>query len=217
MKGKVFIFVVSVLLGAASIAGSTDLGTFGATYPIVEKDLLEQFQEIIAHTDWAKKQEEVQKKTRNYIENYKPHDLVSLPVATKDDSFTVDMTWTLPMDIPDGKGGVIYPKGFTFNPLAHVYYQRTLVFLDVSDKRQVDWLAASPFLKKIDAKILLTGGNYYEFVKKYKRQVFYANRKIIERLGIRAVPAVAVQQGTKMVVYEYDPEKVRAVKKGDKS
>jgi len=26
------------------------------------------------------------------------------------------MTYTTEIDVPDGKGGVLYPKGYTFNP-----------------------------------------------------------------------------------------------------
>jgi len=217
MKEKVLVILGLLLAGVATAAYSADLGTFGATYPIVEQDVMDRIQDYIAKQDWARKQEELRKKARNHIENYQPQGLKSLPVVTKDDSYSVDMTWTLPVDISDGKGGIIYPKGFTFNPLEHVYYTRTLVFIDASDKRQVDWLAASPFLKKVDARILLTGGSYYEFMKKYKRHVFYANRRIIDRLGIRAVPAVAVQQGTKMVVHEYAPNRAGQTKKGAKS
>lgn len=216
MKNRIMILFTLTLMGMAMSVSAADLGTVGATYPIAERDLLEKIQDFIKKTDWTQKQATIRNKAVNYIENYHPKDLKDLPVATRNDSFSVDMTWTLPQDIPDGKGGLIYPKGFTFNPLAHVYYMNTLVFIDASDKRQVDWLAASPFLKKADAKILLTGGSYYDIMKKYKRAMFYANRQIVDRLGLRAVPSVVVQQGTKMVVYEYAPEISQQASKGGK-
>lgn len=209
MKKTVLIAVALALALVSAPCDAVELGTVGATYPIAEKDLMERFKEVIAGLDKDKLIKEIQEKGKKQILEYRPRDLLTLPAATKDDSFSVDMTWTLPFDIPDGKGGLIYPKGFTFNPLNHVYYTRTLVFIDASDKRQVDWLLASPFSKKLSARIMLTGGSYYDFIRKHRRHVFYAPRSVVERLRLRYVPAVAVQQGTKMVVYEYDPEKPR--------
>jgi conjugal transfer pilus assembly protein TraW len=51
--------------------------------------------------------------------------------------------------------------------------------------------------------LLITDGSYWEVKKKLKTMVYYANRKIIDRMGIKAVPSVAVQNKTELEVREY--------------
>lgn len=214
MRNKVIALVAMIFLQVGNVH-AVNLGKVGATYPIIERDMLQVIKETLNEIDTKKFTEEVREKGKKYIMNYRPPGLVSLPTTERDDSFSVDMTWTLPFDIPDGKGGIIYPKGFTFNPLEYTYLPSTLVFIDVSDQRQVNWFMQSPYVKKIDAKILLTGGDYYHFMRKIKRPVFYADDRIIKRLQIRSVPSVAVQQGKLMAIYEFAPES-RKSKRGSK-
>ncbi len=43
------------------------------------------------------------------------------------------MTFTLGNDIPDGKGGVLYPKGYAFNPSNYLSLTSLLVVIDSDD------------------------------------------------------------------------------------
>ena len=56
--------------------------------------------------------------------------------ARKERTFLVDMTYTLDRDIADEKGNVVYPKGYTFNPLDYITYPGTLVILDGNSPTQ---------------------------------------------------------------------------------
>jgi len=57
--------------------------------------------------------------------------------------------------------------------------------------------------------LLITDGSYVNVRKKLNAlAVYYANKEIIGRMGIKAVPSVAVQKGTELEVREY------ALKKG---
>lgn len=214
MKKTIIMAAILVAFNPA-MSQAANLGKVGATYPIAERDMVEVIKETVASMDTKKFGEKMREKARKGIETYRPPGLVSLPVAERDDSFSVDMSWTLPFDIPDGKGGIIYPKGFTFNPLEYTYLPSTLVFLDVSDQRQVEWFLRSQYVKKVNAKILLTGGDYMNFMKRIRRPVFYADSRFIRRLQLRHVPSVAVQQGKVMAVYEFAPvTKARKTKGG---
>ena len=112
-----------------------ELGRFGAVYPIVEPDALEEIRAKAARVDW-KKVFNKEKMTRG-IREYQPRDLVKLPAARHARTFLADMSHTLDMDIPDGKGGILYPRGYTFNPLDYVNLTRTLVIINGNDQKQV--------------------------------------------------------------------------------
>lgn len=195
MKG---VIVMATLLLVATSADARNLGTVGATYQIAERDALAEIEQRAKSIDWSKV---VKRKT---IEGYDgPPDRVHLPRAARDRRFPVDMTWTLAADIPDGKGGVLYPQGYTFNPLDYVTFTKTLVVIDGNDPAQVKWFATSEYKGRIDVMLLLTEGPYRTLGKKLDVPLFYADSAIIERLRLSAVPSVVSQEGKVMLVNEF--------------
>ena len=181
-----------IFLALVSSAQARHLGTFGATYPIVEKDALEEIRDKAKSTNWERafSREMWEKK----LKAYRPSELKSLPRAERENVFTIDLTYTLDFDIPDGKGGVLYPKGYTFNPLDYVSFPNTLVFIDGSDPIQVGWLISSEYSTDGSAMILITAGSYYDLFTRLKRPVFYADARIVEKFRLSAVPAVVHQK-----------------------
>ena len=190
------VIVITLLLGTASVQAKV-LGTYGMTYQISEKDALSEIETRAGQVDWNKVLD------KRKVENYQgPPDRMSLPRARRNRSFLVDMTYTTEIDIPDGKGGILYPKGYTFNPLDYVTYPKTLVVINGSDPDQVKWLALSEYDKRLDVTLLLTEGNFKTVAKKVSRPVFYADRKIIERLKLQALPSIIRQKGRLLEVTE---------------
>ena len=190
-----FVAIMAVLV--ASAANARELGTVEATYAIAEKDARVEIEQKAKSIDWSK----VIK--RKPIEEYNgPEDRMSLPRAARDRSFPVDMTYTLQIDIPDGKGGILYPKGYTFNPLDYISFAKTLVVINGNDQEQVKWFAASEFRGRVDVMLLLTEGHYGRLEKKLDVPLFYADSQIVERLHLVAVPSVVKQEGKEMVVRE---------------
>ena len=190
------VIVIALLLGTASVHAKV-LGTYGITYQISEKDALAEIEARARQVDWSKVLD------KKKVENYQgPPDRMSLPRAKRNRSFLVDMTYTTEIDVPDGKGGILYPKGYTFNPLDYVTYPKTLVVINGTDPEQVKWLAGSEYDKRLDVTLLLTEGNFKTVAKKVSRPVFYADRKIIERLKLKAVPSIIRQKGRLMEVTE---------------
>jgi hypothetical protein len=76
---------------------------------------------------------------------YQPASLHQLPRARVSRRFAVDMTFTLEQELRDEEGRVLYPKGYTFNPLEYVSLSGGLVVIDGSDAEQVAWFKASPY------------------------------------------------------------------------
>lgn len=185
------------LMVCVSSAQAKELGTFGMTYWIAERDALAEIEERAKQVDWHKVLD------KRKVENFQgPPDRVRLPRAKRNRSFPVDMTYTTEIDVPDGKGGILYPKGYTFNPLDYVTYPKTLVVIDGTDPEQVKWFATSEYDKRIDVTLLLTGGSFGAVSKRISRPLFYADRKIVERLKLQAVPSVVRQKGRIMEVTE---------------
>lgn len=191
-----------ILLGQTGVVYAKNLGVVGATYHIVEKDALKEIEDKAKQVNWGEafSRKEMEKR----IKVYKPKNLKPLVRAEKDRTFTVDMTYTLQYDIPDGKGGILYPKGYTFNPLDYIDFPKTLVVLNGADIEQVSWFKNSEYYKDYRVMLLITDGPYYELSRELERPVFYLNEAIVNRFQLRAVPSVIKQEGRLMEVSEVD-------------
>ncbi|MDF1556552.1 MAG: hypothetical protein P1P84_26075, partial [Deferrisomatales bacterium] len=121
----------------------------------------------------------------------------------------VDMTYTLEVDLPDGKGGVLYPKGFTFNPLEYVFYPNVLVVLDGDDAEQMAWFQESALARDPRVRVLLSGGGWSEVGAQLRRPVFYLTAPIRQRFQLEAVPTVVWQAGKTMEAREIDVAKTQ--------
>lgn len=193
---RIGLAAIGLMVCALSVQAK-DIGTFGMTYRIAERDALAEIEERARQVDWRKVLD------KRKVENFQgPPDRVRLPRTKRNRSFPVDMTYTTEIDVPDGKGGILYPKGYTFNPLDYVTYPKTLVVIDGTDPELVKWFAASEYDKRLDVMLLLTEGSFGSVSKKISRPLFYADRKIVERLKLQAVPSVVRQKGRAMEVLE---------------
>jgi len=206
------LFAVFAVLFSASLAfsGVVNLGKFGAVYPIEERDALEELAEAASKVDWAKIFDP--QKFAERVKNFRPPNLKKVPRAARERVRLVDLTWTLPFDIPKVNEhgeivGVLYPQGYTFSPLDYVTYPGILVILDGEDHLQLAWFERSSYFDDPKVRLLITQGSWYELSEKYKRPVFYAASILLDRLKIERVPSVVRQKGRYMEVREVDVEK----------
>ena len=198
---KTVLLSVLFFLLLVQAAVCADLGDVGATYPIAERDALAEIEERAGAVNWGRAFDP--KRMSERIKDYRPEGMDVLPTAKKDRVFQVNMNWILDFDIPDGRGGILYPRGFSFNPLEYVFLPNVLVLIDGSNARQVEWFKVSPYAKDYRVMLLLCGGSYTRDMGKLKRPAFYADARIVKRFQLKAVPAVIVQKGTVMEVREY--------------
>lgn len=207
MKRILMLTTVIMVLGMNAEVLAKDLGKYGATYPVVEQDAIAQLKKAIAKYDWEK----FKRKQKEKIKNFMPKDLVDLPAAGENKVFHVDMTYTLKEDIAGTDGKVIYPKGYQYNPMEYVFMRRIIVFINGRDEKQIQWYKQSPYPADMRTMLLITDGSYLDIRKKlHTSTVYYANREIIERMGIKALPSVAVQKGTQLEVREYSLKKEKS-------
>lgn len=195
---KTFLPVLILCLFVVGQVRAKTLGTVGRVYAIAEPDALVEIEERARDVDWTS----ILNKEKP--EDFRPTTLVRLPRVRHERSFLVDMTYTLDFDVPDGRGGLLYPKGFRFNPLDYVPFNQTLVVVDGDDPIQRAWLQASPLVNEANTVILLSQGAFSQISTSLGRAVFYADRRIIERFNLRAVPSVITRRDRLMEVKEIE-------------
>ena len=188
-------FFVPAFLNAAII----DLGTHGHSYKIEEPDALNEIRHKAAKTDWSKVFDK--EKLGPKIKNFKL-DSRKLPRTKQDRTFSVDMTYRLERDIPDGKGGILYPAGYSFNPLDYMDLNNIIVVIDATDREQIEWYKKSNHAQDYRTMLLITDGNYFDLMEELDTSVYYATIKIIDRFNLQNVPAVVSQAGKYIQVEE---------------
>jgi len=199
-KHSAIIFAVMVFFsGSYSLAAVHQLGTFGRTYAIAERNAIEELKERAAAVDWS--QVFNPEKMGDTIKKYKP-DVLNLPPVQESQVRLVDISYRLDINIPDGKGGILYPAGYTFNPLEYTRYTKTIVVINGDDPKQVDWFLGTDHARSFHTMVLLSDGSYYELAKKFERPVYYATSQIVNRLQLRAVPSVVRQSGNFLEIEE---------------
>ena len=176
------------------LAAHTRLESVGRTYPIVEQDITKELQQKATTIDLDA--------LFNTHNRYQPANLHPLPQAASDRVFTVDLTHTLDHDIKDSRGNLLYPQGFSFNPLQYAGLSGGMVVIDGSDPQQVEWFKGSPYFQNHRAILLLSGGYAAEVKQELKRPVYYLTHDIAARLQLKAAPSVVVEQDNKLTVRE---------------
>ncbi|MHB1350300.1 MAG: hypothetical protein ACYCYR_10555 [Desulfobulbaceae bacterium] len=189
--------LITLLVTDPLHAAIRELETEGETYPVIEPDILKELKQHAVNTDRFR--EEMLKS----ISEYQPTGAHQLPRAAEARTFTVDMTYTVNEKITDGDGRVLYPKGYTFNPLKYVTLPGGLVVLDGDDPDQVEWFRTSPYYADHRMKLLLSNGRAADLIEKLQRPVFYLTDDIARRLQLSAVPSLVIQQGQEMEVHEF--------------
>lgn len=192
------------MLFIATHCHSQDLGVLGKRYPFAEEDyyevLMAQVRDAEAKGVLAQKLEEQKKKVRDYIE--RPQG-ITLPVASQSMVHYVDPTYQLEQDILDDKGNVLYPQGFTFNPLHYMSWDKRFCMIDADVEAQIVWAEKTCTLVGRD-RIVLVNGAFLATQKLLQRQIYFDQYgKISSRFHVRYLPSLAVQEGDLIRVEAY--------------
>ncbi|ADD67357.1 putative cytoplasmic protein [Denitrovibrio acetiphilus DSM 12809] len=191
-----------------------DLGTFGTTYGIAEKDIITEIEKRASETDWQRKFEAEKDRLRKEAGMAS----MSLPPADKDRSYYVDMTYTLDKDIPkvDTTGkiiGVLYSKGFTYNPLDYADITETYVILNGKREAELQWFSKY-YKDDYRAYPLITEGDAFEVAEKLGRGVFKLDSQFRERFSIENTVSVIYEDFSRKMM-RVDVIKVKDEKNSD--
>ena len=188
-----------------------DFGIRGHTYGIIEQPFLEMIDERLQKIDMSKEQEKMTAIVRDRVNN--PKAVEGIKPATKARVFHFDPTYTLEEDAVLPCGKILHKAGTTVNPLEHMELNRRMFFIDAREKSQVKWLKtklANPLPAKdepIEDRIILIGGSPFklkeELGEKHENKVYFDQHgELVGKFGIKASPAVVVQDGLQLKIEE---------------
>jgi len=156
------------------------------TYPIVEPDLLQEIEKAVSKVN----PENIIQDLRQKLHNYRPPFLVYLPPAEKSYQYEVDMTYELEFDIPkvNERGeivGVLYPKGYKFNPLKYLKYPPPTLIV-FNPKRKTELLFVKHIKDKYERKkLLIVKGDVRKVIEALNEPVYYLHKLIVEKLRLK--------------------------------
>ena len=182
-----------------------DLGIVGPVYPIAEPNLLEAILSKLREADatgaLARLQRDAQANVTRAIEE--PAVVAALTKTTKPRSFYYDPSIVVPYAITDQEGKVIVAPGTRVNPLDTLSLSKRLLFIDARDVAQLGRAQAILEQHQGKVKLILTGGSYLDLMRRWKRPVYYDQQgQLVEKLGIRHVPALVSQEGKRLRIDE---------------
>jgi conjugal transfer pilus assembly protein TraW len=197
------------------IATATDFGVAGQTFKVVEEPFLQMLKKRLDNIDIEKQQEKIQARVKDKVEN--PTPVKGISPATKERIFYFDPTYTLDKDaiLPCGK--ILHRSGTKVNPLQHMDLNRRMFFIDGRNKQQITWLKeqlenplpALPYAEaqQIEDRVILVGGSVFalkeELGEQHADKVYFDQYgELTTKFGIKASPAVLVQEGLRLKIKE---------------
>jgi len=199
--------------GKSTIAQSTiGRSTIGRTWSIAEPDAL------------AEIEAKASRLPPNMAEKFGPRAKWSamrsaaLSVASATRIRSVIPFYTLDTEIRLPDGTLLYPKGFTFNPLVYVALPQRLV---VVHSRDLAWAMTSArpsdfILVTADSSSGTSGAGVdaIDLSEKTGRAIYILEERVKERLGLTVAPVIITQKGQKLELSEFRlgrPAKKKAI------
>lgn len=179
-------------LGLSSAAQAAT-STIGRTWPIIEPDAMAEIEARAA------------RQPTNMAASFGPRanwtamKAVSLGVTRQARTRSVVPFYTLEFDIKLPDGTMLYPKGYSFNPLTYVSLPQRLV---VIHPRDLGWALRTA---RPSDFILLTGGDALALGERVGRPLFILEERVKDRLGLTVAPVIVAQTGQRLVLTEVPP------------
>jgi conjugal transfer pilus assembly protein TraW len=210
MNRKVsYILFLLIVIGSNNRTFAVDLEKRGMTFGVKEEGFVAMMIRKLKNLDLEKENEKMQALARNRVEN--PVAVDGIKPATKDRSFYYDPTYTLEEDVVLPCGKVLYKAGTKVNPLDHMDLERRIIFVDDRESKQINWLKEILNEKnkdvehnqKAEDRIILVGGSVLKVQEQIGEQVYFDQMgELTTKFGIKASPAIAVQEGKKLKIEE---------------
>lgn len=197
-----------ILLVWLILSGSTyakDLGVYGPTYLIVEKDAFEwivseRLPELQRSGEIDKMNAKLQENSRNRIENPRG---THLPDAKSVRIRYKSLVYTLPRDVKDAKGRVLFKKGVSVNPSDILpESNKTLLFIDGTSSKHINYAIREYETNKF-IKIVLVAGRPLELMRKHNITIFFdQHQRLVDRFDVQALPTKVYRKKSDLVIEE---------------
>lgn len=189
--------VAGALLAMLSLqAGAAELGTYGDTWDIRERNLIavlkDNLKEHFAGRSQADIERDMQKKAED--EAMRPPPVAGLTTARETHSRLFDPSFTVQRDIADQNGVVFAHKGQVVNPFDVIpVFDETLYFIDADDDRQIAWMKQQ-VPHTTTSRVILVNGNVRDSADALGSRVYFDQTgNITKKFGITQVPAEVKQ------------------------
>ncbi len=198
--------IVMTSICLAAIAGTALAATsqIGRTWPIAETDAMSEIESRATHVPDMRQ-------AYGPRSGWSAMKAAALGDAREDRQRTVVPFFTLDQEIKLPDGRVVYPRGFTFNPLAFVTLPQRLVVA-----RPVDLAWALRTARSSDFILMAAGkpgdADAITLSERHGRSIFILEERVKQRLGLTVAPVVVTQAGQKLVLNEYGPASRQAPK-----
>ena len=202
---KHHVAVTMILLATVSHCFAKDLGVLGEIYPIVEVDLLEWIQSRITDMQHNGEWDSVQKKMQQDALHYRdrPKSIGGVTRAIENKSWLYDPSIVLDHDIVTAEGALIAKAGTSVNPLKTISLSKALVFYNADDPEQAQWAEQEDKKRVGRIKLILINGSLLKEEKRLQKQIYFDQEgRLVSRFGIKHVPAIVEQEGTKCRITE---------------
>lgn len=171
-------------------AAVADPVRIGKTYAIQEEDALVEIERRAATVD-------LQAKSRDEVKQWALSQSVHLENATVDRRYRIDMSYTLETDVPNAQGEIVYPRGYTFNPLEYMQLPYRIGVIG-DGKAQLEWAR-----KQGEGVLwLASDADPWALATELGQPVYLYTPEVAKRLKVQAVPAILEQQGSELWAQE---------------
>lgn len=210
MRVRAGLLILVLACGSPGAADAKDLGTFGATFPVAEPDLLSV---LLARLKSAEASGRITALNRAFAARVKaklsrPPPVAGLTETRQPRSWLFDPSIRVPQDIADPSGRVFARAGDLINPLDRLPgFNRVLIFVDGDAPRQVGFaVKRAKRDPKARAYIVLTAGAPLELMRRTKTELYFDQGGTLTRhFGITQTPAVVERDGRALRISEVQP------------
>jgi len=192
---------VALAAALAAPVSAKDLGVRGATWPIVEPDLLSQIEGRLGEMErsgaLARFEAEARERARARIEA--PEPVAGIAPAREWRSWMFDPSIVVDRDIRDSGGTLVAAAGTRIDPFAFAPLTRDLLFIDGRRQAEVAWALK---LRR-PSKVVLLAGSPLALSRAHGRPFFFdQGGRIAARLGLRATPSLVTREGSRLRITE---------------
>lgn len=173
----------------------------GKVYDINENDALSEIEKKL-----LQKRDEINALMRAKVENrlrelMNPDFSSELYVVKEERKIRFKPEYSLPFDIVDHRGNVLFRKGHIVNPLKYVKLPFDLVFVDFTKKEQVECIKSKVDLKK--SMVFVVKGDVSKIMREYADYLIYpATKRVLTFFRVKGVPTIVRQDGDSFEVLE---------------
>ena len=201
---RINLLVFLLLVASPSAVMAKDFASQGSSYAISEQPFIEMIEERLQSIDIKHEQAKMQARAQESVKTPKP--VANIKHATRDRSFLFNQTYTLKEDIILPCGKLLHKAGTQVNPLDLMEFDRRLIFIDGADEDHISWLEqllTSNPNEALENRVILVKGSPLQLKEELGLDIYFDQAGVLTKhFMIQAVPAIVVQEGTRLRIEE---------------